>query len=117
MRSPRIIRAIPLTISKHQTYNPFHWRCVTAEKNRQRNASPAQETSSTFARPLKVRLPGQSGTARTVKSDFKTIEGIPFAFQSKTYVKDKVVMETTTKQIKVNPEIDLSLFKIEEEKK
>lgn len=63
------------------------------------------------------QFPGQQGTARTVKSDFKTIEGIPFAFQSKTYVKDKVVMETTTKQITVNPKIDLSLFKIEEEKK
>jgi zinc protease len=62
------------------------------------------------------QLPGQQGTARTVKSDFKTINGIPFAFQSKTYVKDKVVMETTTKQIKVNPKIDPSLFKIEEKK-
>lgn len=62
------------------------------------------------------QLPGQSGTARTIKSDFKTIEGIPFAFQSKMYVKDKVVMETTTKQIKVNPKIDLSLFKIEDKK-
>jgi zinc protease len=62
------------------------------------------------------QLPGQSGTARTIKSDFKTIEGIPFAFQSKTYVKDKVVMETTTKQIKVNPKIDPSIFKIEEKK-
>lgn len=63
------------------------------------------------------QLPGQTGTARTVKSDFKTIKGIPFAFQSKTYVKDKVVMETTTKQINVNPKIDPSIFKIEEEKK
>ena len=63
------------------------------------------------------QFPGQQGTARTVNSDFKTIEGIPFAFQAKTYVKDKVVMETTTKQITVNPKIDLSLFKIEEEKK
>ena len=63
------------------------------------------------------RFPGQQGAARTVNSDFKTIEGIPFAFQAKTYVKDKVVMETTTKQITVNPKIDLSLFKIEEEKK
>ena len=62
------------------------------------------------------QLPGQSGTARTVKSEFKSISGIPFAFQSKTYVKDKVVMETATKQIKVNPEIDPSLFKIEEKK-
>ncbi|MFC2146122.1 M16 family metallopeptidase [Acidobacteriota bacterium] len=62
------------------------------------------------------QLPGQQGTARTVKSDFKTIKGIPFAFQSKTYVKDKVVMETTTKQINVNPKIDPSIFKIEEKK-
>lgn len=62
------------------------------------------------------QLPGQQGTARTVKSDFKTIKGIPFAFQAKTYVKDKVVMETTTKQINVNPNIDPSLFKIEEKK-
>jgi predicted Zn-dependent peptidase len=63
------------------------------------------------------QLPGQQGTSRTVKSDFKTIKGIPFAFQSKTYVKDKLVMETTTKQINVNPRIDPSIFKIEEEKK
>jgi zinc protease len=63
------------------------------------------------------QLPGLSGTARTVKSDFKIIKGIPFAFQSKTYVKDKVVMETTTKQINVNPKIDPSIFNIEEEKK
>jgi hypothetical protein len=62
------------------------------------------------------QLPGQSGTARTVKSDFKTIKGIPFAFQSKTYIKDKVVMETTTKQINVNPKIDPTIFKIEEKK-
>jgi hypothetical protein len=62
------------------------------------------------------QMPGQSGTARTVKSDFKTIKGIPFAFQSKTYVKDKVVIETTTKEIKVNPKIDPSIFKIEEKK-
>jgi outer membrane lipoprotein-sorting protein len=63
-----------------------------------------------------MQLPGQQGPASTVKSDFKTIKGIPFAFQSKIYVKDKVVMETTTKQIKVNPKIDPSIFKIEEKK-
>ncbi|MGD2086121.1 MAG: pitrilysin family protein [Candidatus Aminicenantes bacterium] len=76
-----------------------------------------QETRFVEIEEKLSQLPGQSGTARTVKSDFKTIEGIPFAFQSKTYVKDKVVMETTTKQIKVNPKIDPSLFKIEAEKK
>ena len=76
-----------------------------------------QETRIVELEEKLSQLPGQTGTARTVKSDFKTIEGIPFAFQSKTYVKDKVVMETTTKQIKVNPKIDPSIFKIEEEKK
>ncbi|UCH97713.1 MAG: insulinase family protein, partial [Candidatus Aminicenantes bacterium] len=60
------------------------------------------------------RFPGQTGVARSIKSDFKTIKGIPFAFKAKMYVKDKVVMETTVKQIKVNPSVDSSLFKIEE---
>lgn len=62
------------------------------------------------------RYPGQQGTARTIKSGFKTINGITFAFQSKTYVNDKVVMESTTKQIKVNPRVDSSVFLIEEKK-
>jgi len=59
------------------------------------------------------KMPGASGIAREIKSDFKKVSGIPFAFKSKTYVKDKVVSEVTVKQIKVNPQVDLKIFKIE----
>ncbi len=61
-------------------------------------------------------LPGQTGVAREVKSDFKVIKGVPFAFKSETFIKDKKVVEMTVKEIKVNPKVDLSLFKIEEKK-
>jgi hypothetical protein len=60
-----------------------------------------------------ANLPGQSGTARTVYSDFRTIKGIPFAFKSQVYVKDKIVMEDSVKKIEVNPGVDMNLFKIE----
>jgi hypothetical protein len=59
------------------------------------------------------KLPGTSGIARQVKSDFKKVNGIPFAFKSKTYVKDKVVSEVTVKQIGVNPPVDPKIFKTE----
>jgi zinc protease len=62
-------------------------------------------------------VPGQTGVGRRVSSDFKTIRGIPFAFKSVTTIKDKPVREIMVKEIKVNPGIDPSLFKIEEEKK
>jgi len=61
-------------------------------------------------------VPGQSGVSRTVKSDFKTVKGIPFAFKSEVFVKEKKVGEVTVKEIKVNPEVDPSIFKIEEKK-
>jgi predicted Zn-dependent peptidase len=63
-----------------------------------------------------TRLPGQAGVEREIKSDFKIIKGIPFAFKSETFVKDKKVVEVTVKEVKVNPKVDLSLFKIEEKK-
>jgi len=62
------------------------------------------------------QLPGQNGIGREVKSNFKTVNGIPFAYSSKTYVKDKVVMEGTITQIKVNPKVDPTIFKIQEKK-
>jgi len=55
---------------------------------------------------------GQSGVQRQVKSDFRIIKGIPFAFKSEVYVKDKKTMETTIKDIKINPKVDPSIFKI-----
>jgi zinc protease len=60
-----------------------------------------------------ANLPGQSGIARTVYSDFQAIKGIPFAFKSQAYVKDKIVMEESVKKIEVNPGVDMNLFKIE----
>ncbi len=60
-----------------------------------------------------ANLPGQSGIARTVYSDFRIIKGIPFAFKSQAYVKDKIVMEESVKKIEVNPRVDINLFKIE----
>ena len=57
---------------------------------------------------------GQSGIGRIVKSDFRTIKGIPFSFKSEIYIKDKKAMEITVKEIKVNSKVDKSIFKIEE---
>jgi hypothetical protein len=61
-------------------------------------------------------MPGQSGVSRTVKSNFKTVKGISFAFKTEVFVKEKKVGEVTVKEIKVNPEVDPSIFKIEEKK-
>lgn len=55
-------------------------------------------------------MPGQTGIARTVLSDFKIIKGIPFAFKRVTFVKDQKVSDVTIKEIKVNPKVDLSTF-------
>ena len=62
------------------------------------------------------QFPGQTGVARSVKSDFRTEKGIPFAFKSETYIKDKKVIEMAVTGLKVNPPVDPSLFKIEEKK-
>ncbi len=62
------------------------------------------------------KMPGQSGMSRTLKSDFKTIGGIPFAFKAEVYVKDKKVGSVTTKEIQVNSRVNTSIFKIEEKK-
>lgn len=59
------------------------------------------------------KLPGMSGLAREIKSDFKTIGGIPFAHKSETFVKGKKVGETIIKEVKVNPSVDKSIFRIE----
>jgi zinc protease len=61
-------------------------------------------------------VPGQTGVSRTVKSGFKTVKGIPFAFKSEVFVEEKKVGEVTIKEIKVNPEVDPSIFTIEEKK-
>lgn len=55
-------------------------------------------------------MPGQTGIARTVLSDFKIIKGIPFAFKRVTFVKDQKVSDVTIKEIKVNPKVDPSIF-------
>jgi hypothetical protein len=51
--------------------------------------------------------------SRTVYSDFQAIKGIPYAFKTQAYVKDKIVMEESVKKIEVNPGVDINLFKIE----
>jgi zinc protease len=61
-------------------------------------------------------MPGQSGVARTVKSGFKTVKGIPFAFESETFIKGKTVSKTTMKNVKVNPKVDPSIFALPEKK-
>jgi len=61
-------------------------------------------------------LPGQSGAQRSIKSGFKTIGGIPFAFKAEAYINDKKIAEVTTKEILVNPKVDPTIFKIEEKK-
>jgi hypothetical protein len=75
-----------------------------------------KETSLVEIEETLTKLPGQAGIQRTVKSDFKTIKGIPFSFKSETFIKDKKVFEMTVNEIKVNPKVDPSIFKIEEKK-
>ena len=63
-----------------------------------------------------IEAPGQSGIGREIKSDFKTVSGIPFPFKSETYIKDKLVVEATVSDLKVNPPVDPAMFNIEEKK-
>jgi zinc protease len=58
------------------------------------------------------KIPGQTGIARTVLSDYKMIKGIPFAFKRVTFVKGQKVSDVTIKEIKVNPKVDLSIFEL-----
>ncbi len=57
--------------------------------------------------------PGMTGVSRTLNSNFKVVEGIPFAFKSETFIGDKKVIDMTVKEVKVNPPVDVSLFVIE----
>jgi hypothetical protein len=61
-------------------------------------------------------MPGQSGISRSLKSDFRVIKGIPFSFKTEVFVKDKKIGGVTTKSVKVNPDIDPSIFTIKEKK-
>jgi zinc protease len=58
-------------------------------------------------------LPDVSGVAREIKSDFKTIDGIPFAFKSVTFVEGKKVGGTNTKEVRVNSAVDRTIFQFE----
>jgi zinc protease len=62
------------------------------------------------------KLPGTSGITRKIKSDFRIISGIPFAFKSETFIKDKRVGETIIKKIKVNSPVDTAIFHIDKKK-
>lgn len=57
--------------------------------------------------------PGMTGVSRTLNSNFKVVEGIPFAYKSETFIGDKKVIDMTVKEVKVNPPVDVSLFVIE----
>ncbi len=57
-------------------------------------------------------VPGQSGVARKVLSDFKMVSGIPFAFKEETFVKEKKAMEQTISTIAVNPKVDMAIFTV-----
>ncbi len=63
------------------------------------------------------KMPGTSGVAREINSDFKVVAGIPFAHMSETFVGGKKIMSITVKEIKVNPKVDPALFTIEEKQK
>jgi hypothetical protein len=60
------------------------------------------------------RLPGTGGIAREVKSEFKTVSGLPIAHKSETFVKDKKVISYTVTEVEVNPRVDHTLFNLEE---
>jgi hypothetical protein len=57
-----------------------------------------------------AQIPGQTGVSRTIKSNFKTINGIPFAHKSETQVKGKKVATVSVKEIIINPQVDLAFF-------
>jgi predicted Zn-dependent peptidase len=56
---------------------------------------------------------GQTSIVRMIASDFKTVKGIPISFKTVYLQKGKKVREITIKEVKVNPKIDMSLFKID----
>jgi zinc protease len=62
------------------------------------------------------KSPGQTGISRTIKSGLKTIKGIPFFFNSKTFNKDKLSRELMVKEIKVNSKIDSAIFNLDKKK-
>jgi hypothetical protein len=53
------------------------------------------------------------GIIRSVKSNFKIIKGIPFAFKEEVSFKGKVVRTVNMKLVKVNPKINNKLFVLE----
>lgn len=59
------------------------------------------------------KMPGTSGVAREINSEFKVVDGIPFAQKSETFVGDKKVMSVVVKEVTVNPKVDPTIFKIE----
>jgi zinc protease len=60
------------------------------------------------------RIPGTGGIAREIKSEFQTVSGLPIAHKSETFIKDKKVISYTVKEVEVNPQVDLTLFNLEE---
>jgi zinc protease len=72
-----------------------------------------QETHLPEIQEKTSNVAGQTGITRTIYSDFKKIKGIPFNFKTVTYMNDKKLSESTYKEIKVNPSVDPSIFKLE----
>jgi zinc protease len=59
------------------------------------------------------KMPGTTGVAREINSDFKLVKGIPFAQKSETFVGDKKVMSVVVKEVTVNPKVDPAIFTVE----
>ncbi len=75
-----------------------------------KKTSLIEMTESMSTQPMMV------GLTKTINSDFKVIKGIPFAFKSKTILKDKVVSSITVKSVKVNIKVDNKIFIIKKKK-
>ncbi|MCK4944629.1 MAG: insulinase family protein [Candidatus Aminicenantes bacterium] len=55
---------------------------------------------------------GQKGILKVYNSDFKKVNGIPFAYKTEIFMKDKKVVSATVKSMKVNSKVDTSLFNL-----
>ncbi len=59
------------------------------------------------------KAPGQTGIQRSIRSDFKLIKGLPYAFKTETFINGKSIMQVTLSEVQVNPKLDKSLFKVD----
>lgn len=59
------------------------------------------------------RVPGANGVSRIISSDFKTIDGYPYATNTKIFLNNEQAVEITIKNVVLNPQVDPALFDIE----